>query len=428
VTVDLMVRAARLDDAGPVQDIAIVGSRIVDVGPDLTVDARRVVDAAGDLVLPGFVCAHLHLDKTGLDPTLRPPTWHGNKRELRALNAKVRREATFDSILERATAAIESALRHGTTVVRAFADVEPETGLTGVKALVALRELYAGQVRIEVCGSPQALIGGSATTERLLEEAIEAGADVVGAMPTEEPTEHLLRRHVDHCFDIARRHDRDVHLLIDDTDDPSDRALEYAAWRTIESGWEGRVTASHAGALSAYDEAHAAKVVRRVADAGISVCVNAHVSLVLQGWHDRGPIRRGATRVAELRAAGVNVLAAQDDLDDPYYSLGRGDPLEVAAYAAHVCHLMWPAELETVRDFVTVNAARALRLPDYGIRPGSQADLVVSGRSTLRAALADLPPRPAVIAAGRVVVETTTQTLRSGEPDRSTSRTDQPPV
>jgi cytosine deaminase len=416
MTVDLVVRSARLDDDGPLLDIAIEGDRIVEVGPELRLEAGRVLEAAGDLVLPGLVCAHLHLDKTGIDPSLRPAVWGGDKRELRALNARVRREATFESLLERGATAIESSLRHGTTVVRAFADVESEMGLAGVEALVALREAYAGQVRIQVCASPQALIKGSAVTEQLLDDALEAGADVVGAMPTEEPTGELLRRHVDHCFELARRHDRDVHLLIDDTDDPSDRALEYAAWRTIENGWEGRVTASHAGALAAYDDAHAAKVIRLVAEAGISACVNAHVSLVLQGRSDRGPVRRGATRVAELRAAGVNVLAAQDDLDDPYYSLGRGDPFEVAAYAAHVCHLMWPAELQVVKDFITTNAARALRLEDYAIAPGARADLVLSGRPTWRAALADLPPRRAVVSSGRVLVESEVTTVRTARP------------
>lgn len=412
MSVDLLVTDVRLVDGGPATEIAVDAGRIAAIGPDLGLAANRTLDGKGDLVLPGFVCAHLHLDKTSLDPDLRPPTWNGDKRILRAINARVRRESTVDSIIERATPAIESAIRHGTTVIRGFADVEPEAGLVGIEALVALREAYADEIRIEVCGSPQALISGSAATERLLTEALEAGADVVGAMPTEEPTAELMHRHVDFCFDLARRFDRDVHLLIDDTDDPSDRALEYAAWRTIESGWEGRVTASHAGALASYDDAHAAAVIRRVAAAGISVCVNAHVSLVLQGRYDRGPVRRGATRVAELRAAGVNVLAAQDDLDDPYYSLGRADPLEVAAYAAHVCHLMWPSELEVVRDFVTTNAARALRLTDHGLDVGCRADLVLCGRPTLRAALADLPPRRAVVSGGRVLAESEVVTKR----------------
>jgi cytosine deaminase len=112
----------------------------------------------------------------------------------------------------------------------------------------------------------------------------------------------------------------------------------------------------------------------------------------------------------------VNVLAAQDDVDDPYYPLGRADQLEVAQYAAHVCHLAWPAELETVMDMVSVNAARALRLDAYGIAVGQAADLVVVGAPTVREALRTLPPRRYVISAGRVVSEQTLTRVRHGGP------------
>jgi cytosine deaminase len=405
MTVDLLIRDVRLRDGESPIEIAVDDGHIAALGTDLGLESAQVVEGCGDLVLPGFVCAHVHLDKTGMSPELRPPTWDGDKRRLRAVNARIRGEATVESIIQRATPTIESAIRHGTTTLRGFADVAPDAGLTGVRALVALRELYSREIRIEVCGFPQALISPHPGMERLLEEALEVGADVVGAMPSEEPTLELMQRHIDFCFDLAQRHDRDIHLLIDDSDDPSHRALEYAAWRTVRAGWEGRVIAGHAGALASYDNAHAASVIGRVADAGIAVCVNAHVSLVLQGRQDRGPIRRGATRVKELLAAGVNVLAAQDDMNDPYYSLGRGDALEVAHYAAHVCHLMWPAELEVVRDFVTVNAARAMRLEGYGLNVGCRADLVISGRPTLRELLADLPPRRAVVGQGRLLAQ-----------------------
>jgi cytosine deaminase len=149
-----------------------------------------------------------------------------------------------------------------------------------------------------------------------------------------------------------------------------------------------------------------------VADAGISVCVNPQISLVLQGRSDRGQIRRGTTRVGELLEAGVNVMAGQDDVDDPYYALGRADQLEVAQYAAHVCHLAWPDELERVMDMVTVNAARALRLPARGPEAGAIADIVVCASPDVRSTLAELAPRRAVISGGRLVYESTVTTIR----------------
>jgi cytosine deaminase len=414
--VDLLVRDVRRRDDGALLDIAIRDGRIAAVGPGLEATAPRLVDGGGSLVLPGFVCAHLHLDKTLIGDELRPLRWNGERRVLREVNRRHRQRYTVESILERAEHVVEQAIAHGTTYVRGFTDVEQTAGLTGTRALVELRSRYAHEITLEVAVHPQDLLFAGDDNSRLFEQAVAAGADVVGGMPSEEPTQGLVERHIDFCLGLAKRNGLPVHMFVDDSDDPSQRGLEYLAWRTIKEGMEGRVVAGHCGALSAYDDAHAAQVVALVAEAGISICVNSHISLTLRGRHDRGPVRRGTTRVRELLDAGVNVIAAQDDVDDPYYPLGRADPLEVAQYNAHVCQLLWPAELELVCDMITGNAARAVGLVDYGLEPGCTADLVVVGRPTLRQALADIPPRLGVIARGRLVAESTVSYARHRAP------------
>jgi cytosine deaminase len=212
-----------------------------------------------------------------------------------------------------------------------------------------------------------------------------------------------MREHVDFCLELAERTGGDVHMLVDDTDDPTSRSLEYLAVRTLARGYQGRVTASHCGALAAYDHAHAERVIALVREAGISVCSNPHISLVLGGRNDRGLVRRGITRVRELLEAGVNVLSGQDDVNDPYYPFGRCDQLEVAQYMAHVAQLTYPGELETVFDMVTLNAARAMRLDRYGLAPGDRADLVVIGAPSVAAALRVQPARRAGVHGGRPV-------------------------
>jgi allantoinase len=57
--VDLLIRG------GEPADVAVDGERIAAVGPELDVHAREVVDAAGLLVLPGAVDAHVHFDDPG---------------------------------------------------------------------------------------------------------------------------------------------------------------------------------------------------------------------------------------------------------------------------------------------------------------------------------------------------------------------------
>jgi cytosine deaminase len=69
----------------------------------------------------------------------------------------------------------------------------------------------------------------------------------------------------------------------------------------------------------------------------------------------------------------------------------------------HVAQLTLPHELEQVMDMITVNAARAARVTDYGIAPGMRADLVVVDAPSVHEALRLQPPRLHVLTDGREV-------------------------
>jgi cytosine deaminase len=120
--------------------------------------------------------------------------------------------------------------------------------------------------------------------------------------------------------------------------------------------------------------------------------------------------------VGELLEAGVNVISAQDDVNDPYYPFGKPDQLEVAQYTAHVAQLTYPPQLEIVLDMVTVNAARAMRLEGYGTAPGDRADLVLVDAPTVHKALRLIPTRRLVFYGGQLVAESRLETALHGLP------------
>jgi hypothetical protein len=142
----------------------------------------------------------------------------------------------------------------------------------------------------------------------LLDEAMKEGCDIVGGLPWYEYTDAEAREHIDICFDIAKRYDRDIHMLVDDTDDENSRSLEYLALKTMRENFHGRVAASHCGAMAAYNDVYAAKIVDLVATAGVTISVNAHINLVCSARLDREPRRRGIARVKELLIRGANVV------------------------------------------------------------------------------------------------------------------------
>src|SRR5258707_1152503 len=92
-----------------------------------------------------------------------------------------------------------------------------------------LVDIAVDGARIEVVAFPQEGLLRDPGAAELLEEAIKEGCDVVGGLPWYEYTDAEAREHIDLCFALAQRHDLDLHMLVDDTDDPGSRSLEYLA-------------------------------------------------------------------------------------------------------------------------------------------------------------------------------------------------------
>jgi cytosine/creatinine deaminase len=409
---NLVVRNARLRGQDQLVDIAIEHGRIKAIGPDLGAASSETIDAAGDLVIPGFVNLHLHADKSLLGEVMRPNV-SGTLPEAIEITNEFKRNYDPQEVAQRAGRVIETGVKNGTTFFRLFADVGTIGGLRAARGLLLTRDKYKNYCDIEVVAFPQEGIARDPGAAELLEEALKEGCDVVGGLPWYEYTDEEARQHIDICFDLAKRHDFDIHMLADDTDDANSRSLEYLALKTMREGFNGRVTASHCGAMAAYNDVYAAKVIDMVATANVTISVNAHINLVCSARIDREPKRRGIARVKELLARGVNVVSSQDDVDDPYYPFGKPDQLEVALMIAHTAQLTLPHELDQVFDMVTVNAARAARLSDYGIAPGNKADLVVLGARSVREALRLQPRRPHVIKNGVEIARTiVTEELR----------------
>ena len=81
MTIDLVIRSGSIVDGtgSPAftADIAVEGDRIVEVGK-IDSKGKREIDADGQIVTPGFVDIHTHLDaQLAWDPIASPSCWHG---------------------------------------------------------------------------------------------------------------------------------------------------------------------------------------------------------------------------------------------------------------------------------------------------------------------------------------------------------------
>ena len=405
---DLIIRHAQLHRHDGLVDIATKDGHFASIVGELPSDssAPREIDAAGRLVAPPFIDAHVHLDAV---LTVGRPRYNTTGTLLEGIQiwSELKPGLSREDVKERALEEIRWEVAQGTLHIRSHVDV-CDPNLTALRALLEVREEVRDICNLQLVAFPQDGILSFPNGRELMKQAMELGCDVVGGIPHYEWTRDMGVEDVHYAFALAREFNRDIDCHCDETDDPISRFTEVMAADTIQQGWQGRVTASHCTAMHSYDNAYAFKLIRLLARAQVNVIANPFDNVVLQGRFDTYPKRRGITRVKELLAAGVNVALGHDSIMDPWFPLGKGDMLAAAQLALFLCHMSGYDEINDVLDLITTNAARTLRVQDsYGIEEGKPADFLVLDAPSAFEALRLVPARLHVFKSGREVAYTT---------------------
>src|SRR6202046_2853662 len=140
----------------------------------------QTIDLGGALLVPSFVDGHVHLDKTLLGLPFQPHRSGDTIAERIARERELRRELR-SPVGERAKRLIDQIVPLGTTALRSHVDIDPEVGLSGLHALLRLRETTRA-VDIQLVAFPQSGIMISPDVADLLDAAIGEGADFVGGL------------------------------------------------------------------------------------------------------------------------------------------------------------------------------------------------------------------------------------------------------
>jgi cytosine deaminase len=407
---DLLIRNVNLPDGRTGQDVLIDAGRIVDVRPGIDAAATRTLDGAGQLLSPPFVDAHFHMDST-LTYGMPRVNRSGTLLEGIALWGELKPSLTREAIVERALAYCDWAVAKGLLAIRSHVDV-CDSRLLAVEALLDVRERVKPYLDLQLVAFPQDGLLRSPGAVANLRRALALGVDVVGGIPHFERTMADGAESVRILCEIAADEGRLVDMHCDETDDPMSRHIETLAYFTQRLGLQGRVTGSHLTSMHSMDNDYVSKLIPLMRDAQVSAVANPLINITIQGRHDTYPKRRGMTRVPELMAAGVAVAFGHDCVMDPWYPLGSGDMLEVAAMGLHVAQMTGEDAMRAVFDAVTVNAARILHLDGYGIAAGSRADGVLLQARDPIEAIRLRAPRLTVLRAGRVIAETAAATAQ----------------
>jgi cytosine deaminase len=397
-TADLLLRGARVPDRDELVDIAIIGERIAGVEV-VAREARQTIELGGRLVTPGLVESHIHLDKallTDLAPTA------GTLEEAIRLTGEAKRAFTVDDIRSRARRVLDLAVRAGTTAMRSHVEVDPIIGLTGMEAMLPLREEYAPALDLQLCAFAQEGIVKAPGTEGLLRRALTMGADLVGGCPYND-SDGL--EHIRIVFALATAFGVDADFHVDFADEPEHLHVREVAAHTVRAGWQGRVVVGHLTELAAVPGFRQDEIIAEIKSAGLGVVCLPATDLYLMGRQDESNVRRGLTPVRRLLEANVPVALASNNIRNPFTPVGTADLIHMAFVTAVAAHMGTPADLRALLAAITVHPARLLRLPDYGLAPGCYADLVVWDCAQPEDTVATLPPRTLVIKRGRVTIE-----------------------
>ena len=389
-------------------DIGIERGVFVRLEERIDDSSRQLIEAGGRAAIPGLLEPHIHLDKAFLES--RMPNRSGTLEEAIRITGILKRKQDRADMLARSRQVLDMALRNGTVGLRCHPDVDPIQGLIGVETLLELKAEYANLLDLQIVAFPQEGILKSAGTLELMEEALRMGADVVGGCPYNERNWEETKAHIDQVFSLAQRAGKAIDMHADFADNATDRrfaAATYIAGKTIETGYQGRVSLGHMTSLACLQPQEAAPIIDLLRRADIHVVTLPATDLYLGGRCDAVNRRRALTPVHALRAAGVNVTYSSNNIRNAFTPFGAADPLQIGLLLAHAAQMGSPDDRAEVLRMGTYAAARAMGISEnYGIGVGKRADLVILNTDRVSDALLDVPARLWVIKGGRIAVTT----------------------
>ncbi|WP_394149311.1 cytosine deaminase [Vibrio maritimus] len=338
--------------------------------------ADDAIDATGQMATAPFCEPHIHLDTT---QTAGEPSWNISGTLFEGIERWAERKAmlSIDDVKHRAKQTLKWQIANGIQHVRTHVDVSDPT-LTALKAMVEVREEMKQWVDIQIVAFPQEGILSYPNGKELLEQAVQLGAEVIGAIPHFEFTREYGVESLHYVFELAQKYDCLIDVHCDEIDDEQSRFVETLAALAHKFEMGHRVTASHTTAMGSYNGAYASRLFRLLKMSGISFVANPLVNIHLQGRFDDYPKRRGVTRVKEMLAANINVCFGHDDVFDPWYPLGTANMLQVLHMGLHVCQVMGYDQINQSLDMISHNSARALNIQEtYGLEIGKPGSLLL---------------------------------------------------
>jgi cytosine/adenosine deaminase-related metal-dependent hydrolase len=371
-------------------DVRIRDGHIAEISPHLTAtDDEPALDGQGMLLLPGFVDAHTHLDKTLLGLPWHPHAAGPSVPDRIRYERETLRTLAIDP-RNQSKHLLRHMLARGTTSIRTHVDIVPEIGLRHFHDVAQTRAECQDIMDVQIVAFPQLGVMQAPGTVELLREALRSGAEVVGGL---DPIsiDRDPRGQLDAVFALADEFGAEVDIHLHDRGEIGGITIDMIAERTAALGLHGRVTVSHAFCLGDVEPARQLQLIGTLARWNIAIMTHGPSAGI-----PSPPVRR-------LHEAGVRVFCGSDGVRDSWGPLNTGDMLERAFIVSYLNGFRDDAGLEMALRMATYAGAEVLGLKDYGIEVGCCADLVLVPVENRPEAVVAHPVREVVVKRGNVV-------------------------
>ncbi len=357
-------------------DIGLDGPRIMSVARSRGADkVPHAIDLGGAMVFPGFVDAHVHLDKAHTWD--RAPNRSGRFSEALETLARDKANWTRKDLLRRAGFALGCAWEHGTRAVRTHVDTWLPWGEENHSAMHELRGAWKGRIEIQTVPLTGIANYSGSEGEAIADLALKYGACALGGWSPMMPD---LPRQLDRLLAIARDRGLGLDLHVDENGSPDAEVLRAVAEAVIRNRFGNPVVCGHCCSLAVQPPERQRSTIALVRDAGIRVISLPLCNLYLQDRRGqefpRTPYWRGLTLVHDLLDEGVPLACASDNVRDAFHAYGDFDAAEVCIQSVRLAHL--DSRLGAAVEAVTSAAADIVGLPHMGrVVPGAPSQLVV---------------------------------------------------
>ncbi|WP_050180091.1 amidohydrolase family protein [Domibacillus robiginosus] len=375
------------------------GGLLFSFSPAVQAEKNGVWDAAGAMLLPAFSDIHMHLDKSHSLPFAHNVS--GTLQEAIASYGQASQFVTDENMKARMRKTVLSALAHGTRSIRTHIDfhtrLSEDVTFRGVRMALELKKEFESIVDIQVYPLLPYYPYDEQDRARI-DQLFQLDIDGIGGAPHigEEPHEGVRE-----LFKYAVRHHLPLDIHTDESDDPNVDTIFTIAEETIKHGYEGRVNVGHLCSLAAMDQSKADRVMEKMKEASLTAVTLPAANLYLQGRGDKGTVRRGVTRIKELREAGILVATASDNVCDPFHPFGRGDLLQIAQITGYAAHMGGKRDVIDLLRMISEDASAIIRQQEKGLRVGNEASFVLIHAFSVEELFTELTQTRAVFGNGK---------------------------